>query len=71
MTHKPKIPDCPRCKTNRHAVPNGDRQWFCHGCKGLFDDEPDEGGTYYSDPSKRLEKQEDFQQRQEKRGRRR
>jgi len=42
----PSFPPCPRCRTGKHAVPHGQREFFCNRCKGLYDDDPDEGGTY-------------------------
>lgn len=52
------MPPCPRCNTNKKVRANGGRYW-CDRCNGLFDDDPDEGGSYFSDPSKRLERQEE------------
>lgn len=56
---------CPRCKRpQRLRTP--DALYKCDGCGGLFDGEASEGGDYYSDPSRRLEKQEQRQQQQRK-----
>lgn len=40
------FPPCPWCRTSKHAVPHGQGEFFCGWCKGLYDDDPDEGGTY-------------------------
>lgn len=54
---KPTLPPCPRCNRRQSVVAQGELFW-CTNCRGLFDDQPDEGGSHYDDPSKRLEKQE-------------
>lgn len=41
----------------------------CGRCGGMFDNDPDEGGTHYSDPSKRLERAEDERARRQQRRR--
>lgn len=48
---------CPRCgrKQPRQGV---DAIYYCPNCRGQFDDDPDEGGSHYNDPTKRVEKQE-------------
>lgn len=51
-------PPCPVCKNNDHVEPNGLDGYVCCKCKGLFDNEPDEGGDYFTDPAKRLERSE-------------
>lgn len=37
-------PKCPRCGSRKSTQINGTYQ--CNGCKALFDDDPDEGGTH-------------------------
>jgi transcription initiation factor TFIIIB Brf1 subunit/transcription initiation factor TFIIB len=55
---------CPFCNSKK-VVPNGDREHFCKDCKKLFDDDPDEGGSYSDrSPSARMERQERLQKRQ-------
>lgn len=52
-------PNCPQCRRSRNVVPSGNSHWFCKGCKGTFDDDPDEGGTYSDrNPAARLEREE-------------
>lgn len=58
---KPTHPRCPQC--NREGIPSGDL-WICPKCKGLFDDEPDEGGlALHNNPARAAEMKE----RQERR----
>lgn len=56
MSKAPK-PPCPRCRSNRQVTPVGTvgDMFRCGKCGGHFDSEPDEGGSYFTDPSKRLE----------------
>lgn len=49
---------CPWCRTREHVYPHGQREFFCGRCKRLFDADPDEGGDYSDDPSRRAERQE-------------
>lgn len=59
-----KIPPCPMCGTNRQVNEHGRDEFFCGKCRGLFDSNPDEGGTYSDrNPSVRLEREERAQQR--------
>lgn len=51
---------CPRCQRKQQQTPQG--LYFCEVCRMQFDDDPDEGGSYWNDPAKRLEKQEQYQQ---------
>lgn len=58
------VPPCPLCGTNRHVNPHGREEFFCRRCGGLFDKNPDEGGTYSDrDPSWRIDREERQQQR--------
>lgn len=59
---------CPKCnrKQPRHT---SDSIYFCEVCKCQFDDSPDEGGDFFSDPSKRLERQEEDRIRNQNRTR--
>lgn len=57
---------CPGCGRPQAHRGNG-AIYYCPHCKGQFDDDPDEGGSYYNDPSKRLDKQEQFKARRAKR----
>ena len=53
---------CPKCGRPK-PYKSPDALYWCDHCKGMFDDQPDEGGDYSSrDPSARLEKQERLQQ---------
>jgi hypothetical protein len=52
-------PPCIRCGSRKDVGEAGERRWFCHGCKVLFDEDPDEGGDYSTgDPSRRMEREE-------------
>jgi len=56
---KPKQPKCPRCGRPSKLI--GTNLYRCtYGC-GLHDDEPDEGGSYSTDPTRRIENQEELQ----------
>jgi ribosomal protein L37AE/L43A len=50
------LPTCPRCaprKTNIYRKSDG--LYVCLECKGMFDDDPEEGGTYSDrNPAARL-----------------
>lgn len=58
MTGEPARPACIKCGRKRDVGEAGNRRWYCHKCNVLFDDEPEEGGDYYRDPSRRMENQE-------------
>lgn len=51
------LPKCPVCKKRDKVTMNGDLH-YCGRCRGLFDSDPNEGGTAYSDPTKRLREAE-------------
>jgi tRNA(Ile2) C34 agmatinyltransferase TiaS len=54
-----KIPPCPRCGTNRHANARADGDYYCSNCRGLYDNDPNEGGTHSDfNPAVRLELEE-------------
>jgi len=65
------LPDCPSCGDNRSVHKDGDRNFFCTLCKVEFDDNPDEGGDYSINPTKRIERQEAWAARQRERRHRR
>lgn len=46
---------CPRCGRKKAVIPNGD-VFHCTGCHADFDDDPSEGGDYFHDPTKRIER---------------
>lgn len=57
------IPPCPRCGTNKHATARRDGLYHC-SLHGLYDDDPDEGGTHHNwDPSRRLTREEDWKRK--------
>jgi len=67
MTATAKPPPCPRCGKRNEVGDAGDRRFFCHFCKVLFDDDVSEGGDYSSkDPSWRLMREERRQARRRK-----
>lgn len=54
---KPKKKKCPFCRsTNIYHQKDGN--FWCRFCKATFDSQPNEGGSHYNDPTKRLERQE-------------
>ena len=58
MTAAP-TPRCPWCHTARRVYPHGEREWWCSGCKRLFDSDPDEGDDYSDhNPAARIERTE-------------
>lgn len=61
MTDQPP-PACPQCG-NRKGIQQIAETYKCPRCGGLFDDDPLEGGSHYSDPAKRLEKEEEHRAR--------
>lgn len=61
MPDNPKCinPACGRRKTVIRVNYGKDRgEFYCSHCGTQFDDDPDEGGDYSADPSKRLERAE-------------
>lgn len=57
-------PACIRCGLMKDVGSADGGRWYCHHCKVLFDDDPDEGGDHSSyDPAWRLEKAERTGQR--------
>jgi hypothetical protein len=51
-------PPCPQCHTNKYANAHDGDQFYCGKCGGIYDADPDEGGDYFRDPSKRMEAEE-------------
>lgn len=49
---------CPRCSTLQPFRKTAS-VYLCPKCRGMFDDDPNEGGDFSDDPSKRLEQQEE------------
>lgn len=58
---KPKSKTCPSCGASVAPPTVEVGLYRCGKCGGTFDDAPDEGGSYFTDPSKRLEVQESRQ----------
>ena len=58
MTRKIKLPKCPACKDRGKVVAMSQSMFRCLKCLGNFDDDPDEGGTHFADPSRRMLEQE-------------
>lgn len=55
------LPPCPVCRTAKKVVAVGSvgDMFKCTRCGGLFDTEPDEGGTHSNwNPAERLEREE-------------
>lgn len=63
-------PDCPQCGGNRTYkatdIPD-DTSWRCKNCGAEFEPD-DEGGDYYTDPTARVQREEEYARwRREKR----
>lgn len=54
----PNTVACPRCR-RKQPVREDAAQYWCDECRVLFDDAPDEGGDYCTDPTRRIERQEE------------
>lgn len=52
---KPTCPQCGHRHRNEVSQPE-ERLWYCHRCRMMFDDTPDEGGDFFTDPTKRIER---------------
>ncbi len=52
------LPDCPRCRDNSLVFEDDERGLWCHRCKVAFDNDPNEGGDFFNDPTKRIEVRE-------------
>lgn len=50
------LPRCPACNGKSEHAKGGN--YRCTRCGGLHDGLPNEGGTHYADPSKRMEVEE-------------
>ena len=50
-------PPCPMCGHARKSKRRGPGDYFCQ-VHGLYDDEPNEGGDFSADPSRRMQRQE-------------
>jgi ribosomal protein L37AE/L43A len=48
---------CPKCKRTQPQRQKDSIYW-CGNCRAQFDGDPDEGGDYFSDPTKRMEVRE-------------
>lgn len=57
------VPPCPRCGRKNRVYLEGYRNYYCSRCKIVFDDDPDEGGDYSIDPTRRMRQQEEWKQR--------
>lgn len=55
---KAKLPPCPVCRTPKNVQALAGGEFVCKQCRGLFDDRPNEGGDYFENPAKRLERSE-------------
>lgn len=53
-----KSKQCPKCR-KRQTTDYRDGGYYCHNCRMEFDDDSDEGGTYYNDPTRRIEREEE------------
>lgn len=48
---------CPMCGRKQPHM-GAEAMYYCKPCGCYFDDDPDEGGTYSNNPSRRLEQEE-------------
>lgn len=60
-------PDCPQCGGNRTYETEAGR-WRCHQCDAYF--EPDDEADYYTDPTRRIQREEARTQRRREKLRR-
>lgn len=52
------------CGSDKHVLPRSDGLYWCQRCQGLFDNDPDEGGTHSDrNPAVRIEREERRQER--------
>lgn len=58
MTH----PRCPACGGKSEPHPQAPGLFVCQSCAGMHDGKPDEGGTCFADPSRRMEKNEQYRE---------
>jgi ribosomal protein S27AE len=67
---KTQKPACPKCgnRSQRSLLQIADT-FKCGRCGAMYDSDPDEGGTYFTDPSKRLEREEAERARRQQRRR--
>lgn len=64
---KPKQKRCPWCRRPvGEERPGNDTIYYCPNCRQQFDNDSDEGGTHYNDPSKRIERMDDQQAKHRK-----
>ena len=54
-----KMPPCPRCRSHKSVYHDRDRNYYCRLCHIAFDDDPDEGGDYCTDPTRRIQREEE------------
>jgi len=55
-------PNCPMCGNNKHSGPFDGNLFRC-AIHGIHDGKPDEGGSAYNDPTKRIEIEERIRER--------
>jgi transcription initiation factor TFIIIB Brf1 subunit/transcription initiation factor TFIIB len=66
------MPKCPWCGTAKRVYAHRNRNFYCSGCKRIFDGDPNEGGEHSDfDPSWRMEREERRQREQARRRKRR
>lgn len=56
-TKQPSMPPCPVCRTGAQVSRSG-LNFVCRRCHGMFDNDPNEGGTHSDDPTRRIECEE-------------
>lgn len=60
------LPRCPWCGNARRVYAHGSREFFCDGCKRIFDG-IDDGDVGYQGPERYAERKEAFQLREQAR----
>ena len=56
-------PNCPLCRTDANVRKLSGGLLYCVRCNNQFDSNPDEGGDFMDDPTKRLERIEHDERR--------
>ena len=65
---KDRKPPCPRCgNSSQKSLSQIADTFKCDKCGAMYDDDPEEGGDYFADPSRRMELGESRRQTRAKR----
>lgn len=66
-TNRDKYVVCPGCGGVQEKRIAGSSLYWCEKCQCQFDDDPDEGGDYADNPTRRIERQEEHKLRRQQR----